>query len=94
MTLATAAIRFIAATTLLSSAAAFAAVDAPPTRIRGDIAAVDAGSLTVKRRGTGELVKIALKPDIAVGAVKNVRLADIGKDPTSAPPPKPGPTAS
>lgn len=75
MTIAT---RLIAAAALLTSAAAFAQ-DVPPTRIRGDIAAVDATTLTVKRRGSGEMVKIALKPDVAVGAVKNVKLADIGK---------------
>jgi hypothetical protein len=79
MTFATTAFRLIASAALLSSATAFAQ-DAPaPVRIRGDIVAVDASTLTVHRRGSGETVKIALKPDVTVGAVKNVRLADIGK---------------
>lgn len=78
MTFATFTTRLIAAAALTASAAAFAQ-DVPPTRIRGDIVAVDASTLTVKRRGTGDIVKIALKSDVAVGAVKNVKLADIGK---------------
>jgi len=45
-------------------------------RIRGEIVAVDASTLTVQRRGGGGTVKIAFKPD-AVVAVKNVALADI-----------------
>jgi hypothetical protein len=36
--------------------------------------------LTVKRRGSGDIVKIALASDVNVGAVKNVKLADIKKD--------------
>jgi hypothetical protein len=49
-----------------------------PTRIRGEIVAVDATMLTV-RHVSGEVVKIAITPDQAVGAVKNVKLADIEK---------------
>lgn len=78
MTLVTTAVRLIAGAALLTCASAFAQ-DAAPTRIRGAIVAVDATTLTVARRGSGELVKLALKPDVAVGAVKNVKLADIGK---------------
>jgi len=79
MTFATTATRLIAGAAMLTGAAAFAQ-DAPaPIRIRGDIVAVDATTLTVHRRGSGDTVKIALKPDVTVGAVKNVRLADIGK---------------
>ena len=79
MTIANFTTRLIAAAALTASAVAFAQ-DAPaPTRIRGDIVAVDASTLTVKRKGSGDIVKIALKSDVAVGAVKNVKLADIGK---------------
>jgi hypothetical protein len=68
--------RLFAAAALLASATTFAQ-DAPPTRIRGEIVAVDAATLTVKRKGSGDVVKIALKSDVNVGAVKNVKLADI-----------------
>jgi hypothetical protein len=77
MTFSLTAARLIAGVSLIASTAAFA--QEAPTRIRGDIAAVDATTLTVKRKGSGDMVKIALKPDVAVGAVKNVKLADIGK---------------
>lgn len=79
MTLAQTTLRLIATAVCMTSAAAFAQ-DAPaPTRIRGDIVAVDATTLTVKRRGSGDMVKIALKSDVTVGAVKNVKLNDIAK---------------
>ena len=79
MTFASTVIRLFAAAAVTTSAAAFAQ-DAPaPTRIRGDIVAVDATTLTVHRRGSGDIVKIALKPDVTVGAVRNVKLADIAK---------------
>ena len=69
--------RLIAVATIFSSALVYA--DAPkPTRIRGDIVAVDATSLTVHRR-SGENEKIAIKTDQAVGAVKNIKLEDIEK---------------
>jgi hypothetical protein len=66
---------------VLATAAAFfcgeAAAQAPtPVRIRGELVAVDATSVTVKRKAGGD-VKIAIKPDQAVSAVKNVALADI-----------------
>jgi hypothetical protein len=70
-------VNFIAAAALLASAAVQAR-DAAPVRIRGEILAVDATVLTV-RHTSGETVKIALAPDQAVGAVKNVKLADIKK---------------
>lgn len=54
------------------------AADAP-VRIRGQIAAVDATSITVKSR-EGETVKLALAADHAISAVKNLQLADIKKD--------------
>jgi len=47
-----------------------------PVRIRGELVSVDATSMTVKRK-TGGDVKIAIKPDQAVSAVKNVPLADV-----------------
>ena len=47
-----------------------------PVRIRGEITAVDATTLTVRRQG-GETVQIALKPDQAVGSVKKLMLADV-----------------
>ena len=70
--------RLIVASTLLVSAATFA--QEAPTRIRGDIVSVDAATLTVKRRGSGDIVRIALASDVNVGAVKNIKLADIKKD--------------
>ena len=57
MTIATTAIRLLAGAALITSAAAFAQNGAP-TRIRGDIVAVDKTTLTVKRRGSGDIVKI------------------------------------
>lgn len=78
MTIATIALRLLAGAAFVTSAAAFAQ-DAAPTRIRGEIVAADAATLTVQRRGSGDLVKIALPANIAVGAVKNVKLSDIGK---------------
>ena len=82
MTTTATALRLFAGAALIASSAAFAQ-DAPapaPTRIRGDIAAVDATTITIKRKGSGDLVKMALKSDVNVGAVKNIRLADIKKD--------------
>lgn len=69
--------RFIAIAALFGSAAVQAR-DNAPVRIRGEIIAVDAATLTV-RHTSGETVRIALAPDQAVGAVKNVKLADIKK---------------
>jgi hypothetical protein len=70
-------VRFIAAAALLASAAVQAR-DTAPVRVRGEIIAVDATTLTVLHT-SGETVRIALAPDLAVGAVKNVKLADIQK---------------
>jgi hypothetical protein len=70
-------LRMLVAATLVCSAAAHAATPTP-TRIRGDIVSVDATSLTVHRR-SGDTVKIAITPDQAVSAVKNLKLADIAK---------------
>jgi hypothetical protein len=67
----------VAAAALVSCAAAHAETPAP-TRIRGEIVAVDATTLTVHRR-SGDTIKIAITPGQVVGAVKNVKLADIEK---------------
>lgn len=79
--------------TLLAGALAasgFAAAADAPVRIRGQIAAVDATSITVKSR-EGESVKLTMKPDQAVGAVKNMKLSDIGKNSYIGTATKPGP---
>ena len=70
-------VRCIAAAALLASTAVQAR-DSAPVRVRGEIVAVDTNTLTV-RHTSGETVKLALAPDLAVGAVKNVKLADIQK---------------
>ena len=69
--------RMVASVALILSAAAHAQAPAP-TRIRGEIVAVDATTLTVHRR-SGDTVKIAIAPGQVVGAVKNIKLADIEK---------------
>ena len=78
MLFATTALRLCAAAALLTSASAYAQ-DAP-TRFRGEITAVDASTITIKRRGSGDVIKMALKSDVNVGAVKNIDLAAIKKD--------------
>jgi len=50
--------------------------DAKPSRIRGDIVALDGDVLKVHRR-SGDTVSIELKPTIAVSAVKSMQLSDI-----------------
>lgn len=49
---------------------------AKPTRIRGDIVALSGDTLTVHRK-SGDTVKIALKADTPVSALKNIKLQDI-----------------
>lgn len=49
---------------------------ARPVRIRGEITAVAATSLTVLER-SGATVRIALKPDVSVASVRRLALADI-----------------
>ncbi|HWI79386.1 MAG TPA: hypothetical protein VNS31_09315, partial [Ramlibacter sp.] len=65
---------------LAASAAMFAAEASAqqpaPMRIRGELVAVDATSITVKRKAGGD-VKIAIKPDQSVSAVKKLALADV-----------------
>lgn len=77
MTLAAHSVRALAAAALLTCAAA-QAQDAAPVRIRGEITALDATSMTVHRRA-GDDVRIAISPDQAVGAVKALKLSDIAK---------------
>ena len=60
---------------ILFSSAAFAAAPAP-VRIRGEIVSLDGTTLTVHRR-SGDTVKITIKPDQPINAVKNIKLADI-----------------
>ena len=62
--------------------AASAHADEPavkPSRLRGEIVAVDDTSMRVHRKGgpPGDIVDIVLKPDLTVAAVRNVRLQDI-----------------
>lgn len=71
--------RIVGTAAILISLFAGAAIAADaPVRIRGQIAAVDAAGITVTSR-EGETVKLAMKADQAVGAVKNLKLADIRK---------------
>lgn len=49
---------------------------AKPVRIRGEISAVAADTLTVQRVG-GDAVTVAMKPELAVNAVRNVALEDV-----------------
>jgi hypothetical protein len=49
---------------------------AKPVRIRGEISAVSADTLTIKRR-SGDTVTVAITPELSVNAVKNVPLADV-----------------
>lgn len=73
------------------SAGAFAADT--PVRIRGQITAVDATSLSVLSR-EGETVKLAIKPDQAVGSVKNLKLSDIQKGGYIGTATRPGPNGT
>jgi hypothetical protein len=60
---------------VLFSNTAFAAAPTP-VRIRGEIVSLDGTTLTVHRR-SGDTVKITIKPDQPINAVKNIKLADI-----------------
>lgn len=57
-------------------ATAAAQQPAAPSRIRGEIVAVGADTLTV-RRTNADTVTIAFKADVPVGAVRNVKLEDL-----------------
>ncbi len=62
--------------TLSLASAVFAQAPAKPARIRGDIVSLAGETLTVHRR-SGDTVKIALKADTPVTALKNIKLGDI-----------------
>jgi len=79
----------MAASAAFLSSQAFAQTPAP-ARIRGEIVSVDATTLTVHRR-SGDTVKIAIKPDQAVGALKSIKLADIKQGSFIGTASKPGP---
>ncbi|MDG0023888.1 hypothetical protein [Trinickia sp. Y13] len=67
----------VATLTLASiTCAALAQTPAKPTRIRGDIVALSADTLTVHRR-SGDIVKISLKGDTPINALRNIKLQDI-----------------
>ena len=59
-----------------SSAYAIAQKAPVPTRVRGEIEAVDGDMLTVKSRG-GEDVKLHMTPDIRVVGITRISLSDI-----------------
>ncbi len=59
-----------------SSAYAIAQKAPVPTRVRGEIEAVDGDMLTVKSRG-GEDVKLHMTPDIRVVGIARISLSDI-----------------
>jgi hypothetical protein len=58
------------------ASAAFAADASKPARIRGDIVSLTGDTLTVHRK-SGDTVKVALKADTPVAALKNIKLQDI-----------------
>ncbi len=58
------------------SATAFAQAPAAPSRIRGEIVSLNGDTLVVHRTNSDN-VTIAMKSDTPVGAVKNVKLADL-----------------
>ncbi|MDR5856999.1 DUF5666 domain-containing protein [Caballeronia sp. LZ062] len=62
---------------LAFTAGAFAQTPAAkPTRIRGDIVALSGDTLTVHRR-SGDTVKVTVKADTPVSALRNIKLQDI-----------------
>lgn len=70
------ALSLAAATSVALSSGAAAQADAPPVRVRGVIAHVDADSLTVKDR-SGEVVTMARPTDMRVTEVRPISLSDI-----------------
>lgn len=68
----------VALTGLLAMANASAQdASAPPVRLRGDIVSFAGDVLTIHRRGVADTVTVAVKPDLAIGALKQISLADI-----------------
>lgn len=66
----------IGVATLSIASAVFAQAGTKPTRIRGDIVSLSGDTLTVHRH-SGDIVKVALKADTPVTALKNIKLQDI-----------------
>jgi hypothetical protein len=66
---------------------------APPTRVRGTIAAVDAQTLTVTSRD-GQTLAIRLGDPLAVAAMKKVDLASVGAGTYIGTATRPGPNGS
>lgn len=70
------ALSLAAVTSVALSSGAAAQADAPPVRVRGVIAHVDADSLTVKDH-SGEVVTMARTTDMRVTEVRPISLSDI-----------------
>ena len=66
----------VATMTFVTASASFAQAAAAPSRIRGEIVSLNGDTLIV-HRVNADNVTIDFKPDVGVGAVKNVKLADI-----------------
>lgn len=66
----------LATVTASLAGAAFAQAPAAPSRIRGEIVSLNGDTLVV-HRANADNVTIDFKPEVPVGAVKNVKLADI-----------------
>lgn len=66
----------LATAALATASLAFAQTPAAPSRIRGEIVSLNGDTLIVHRTNADN-VTIDFKPDVVVGAVKNVKLADI-----------------
>lgn len=66
----------VTALTLSLASVALAQTPAKPSRIRGEIVSLGGDTLTVHRR-SGDTVKIAVKADTPVTALRNIKLQDI-----------------
>jgi hypothetical protein len=66
----------VAVAALLICSQAMAEEPVKPVRIRGEIVSMAGDVLTVHRRGA-DTVKVIVKPDLAIGALKNISLEDI-----------------
>ena len=66
----------VLATLTFACTALAQAADVKPERIRGDIVSFEGETLTVHRR-SGDVVKIDLKPEVGVTALKPIAVSDI-----------------
>ena len=66
----------LATLALASAGLSFAQAPAAPSRIRGEVVSVTGDTLIVHRTNADN-VTIDFKPDVGVGAVRNVKLADV-----------------